>query len=80
VVTTANFLLDSESHLQAAIAGDGQAGGAPGAPPAPGDVCTTAIDQQKYPDKHRQCVACRAHRGMGTMEADCRDQIPKPWK
>jgi RND family efflux transporter MFP subunit len=77
VVTTANFLLDSESHLQAAILGDGQAGGAPAAPT---DICDAEIDKQKYPDKHQQCVACRAHRGMGSMEDDCRKQIPRPWK
>lgn len=76
VVTTANFLLDSESRLQAAILG-GDAGGKP----APGgDVCVTDFDKEKYPDKYQQCVACRAHRGMGTMEDDCRKQIPKPWK
>lgn len=77
VVTTANFLLDSESHLQAAILGEA----APGSAPAPsGDFCDANFDQVKYPDKHQQCAACRAHRGMGTMEADCRAQIEKPWK
>ena len=73
VVTTANFLLDSESHLQATILGGG-----PTAPAA--DACDTEIDKQKFPDKHQQCVACRAHRGMGDMEEDCRKQIPRPWK
>jgi membrane fusion protein, copper/silver efflux system len=78
VVTTANFLLDSESHLQAAILGEGAAGGTPAAPP--GDFCETEIDKTKFPDKHQQCVACRAHRGMGSMEDDCRNQIARPWK
>ena len=77
VVTTANFLLDSESHLQAAILGDSAAGGAP--PPA-SDFCATRFDQAKYPDKYQQCAACGAHRGMGSMEDDCRAQIARPWK
>lgn len=77
VVTTANFLLDSESHLQAAIRGEGTTGGAT---PAAGDICATEFDPQKFPAKHQQCVACRVHRGMGSMEEDCRAQIPKPWK
>ena len=76
VVTTANFLLDSESHLQATIQGEAGAG----APAPPGDFCEAELDKQKFPDKHQQCVACRAHRGMGSMEEDCRKQIPKPWK
>jgi Cu(I)/Ag(I) efflux system membrane fusion protein len=74
VVTTGNFLLDSESHLQATVQGSGAA------PAAAGDACDTDIDRQRFPDKHRQCVACRAHRGMGDMEEDCRKQIPRPWK
>ncbi len=77
VVTTANFLLDSESHLQAAILGDGTTSAAP-APP--GDFCGSNFDKAKYPDKYQQCAACRAHRGMGAMEDDCRAQIAKPWK
>jgi RND family efflux transporter MFP subunit len=77
VVTTANFLLDSESHLQATILGDGASGGAP-APP--GDFCEASFDKAKFPDKYQQCAACRAHRGMGSMEDDCRAQIAKPWK
>jgi Cu(I)/Ag(I) efflux system membrane fusion protein len=77
VVTTANFLLDSESHLQAAVLGDGASGTAP--TPA-SDFCATEFDKQRFPAKHQQCVACRAHRGMGSMEDECRNQIPKPWK
>jgi Cu(I)/Ag(I) efflux system membrane fusion protein len=80
VVTTANFLLDSESRLQAAISGEETTGADTGAPVRPMDICETEIDKQKYPDKYQQCVACRAHRGMGTMEEDCRNAIPKPWK
>lgn len=78
VVTTANFLLDSESRLQAAILGEGGRGHA--VPRPTGDACETEFDKQKYPDKYAQCVACRVHRGMGTMEEECRKQIPKPWK
>ncbi len=77
VVTTANFLLDSESRLRATIQGGG---GAPGAAPAPSPECDGKFDRQKYPDKHQQCLACQVHRGMGTMEQDCQNAIPKPWK
>jgi hypothetical protein len=76
VVTTANFLLDSESHLQAAIMG----GGATGGPAPPGEFCEANFDKAKYPDKYQRCAACRAHRGMGSMEDDCRAQIARPWK
>lgn len=77
VVTTANFLLDSESHLQAAILGET----ADGPRPAPaGDFCEASFDKTKFADKYQECVKCRAHRGMGSMEDDCRAQIAKPWK
>lgn len=74
VVTTANFLLDSESRLQATAQGAAPAG------QTARDVCDTEFDAAKFPDKHQQCVACRAHRGMGSMEEDCRRAIPRPWK
>ncbi|MCC6995935.1 MAG: efflux RND transporter periplasmic adaptor subunit [Deltaproteobacteria bacterium] len=81
VVTTANFLIDSESRLRAAIQGFGSAGGAGAAGPAAAQsVCERSIDKQKFPDKYQQCRACDVHRGMGSMEADCRDAIPRPWK
>ena len=39
------------------------------------------IDKAKYPDKYQQYRACEVqHRGMGTMEEDCKNAIPKPWK
>ncbi len=81
VVTTANFLIDSESRLRAAIQGFGSAGGAgaPGPAAAP-SVCDRDIDKQRFPDKYQQCRACDVHRGMGSMEADCRAAIPRPWK
>ncbi|MBI3182102.1 MAG: efflux RND transporter periplasmic adaptor subunit [Myxococcales bacterium] len=77
VVTTANFLVDSESRLRAAI---GEAtGSATGQSGAKG--CDQEIDRQRYPDKYEQCRACEVqHRGMGAMEADCKAAIPKPWK
>ncbi len=73
VVTTANFLLDSESRLRSAIEG-APVGAAPESEQIP-------IDQEKYPDKARQWKACEVqHRGMGTMEEDCKNAIEKPWK
>jgi len=82
VVTTANFLIDSESRLRAAI--DGQAPGAtPSGTPSPGrgPGCDKDFDRRKYPDKHQACRACEIqHRGMGTMEEDCKKAIAKPWR
>jgi membrane fusion protein, copper/silver efflux system len=73
VVTTANFLIDSESRLRAAIDGQGSAAG--------GSGCDAEIDASKYPDKHQACRACEVqHRGMGTMEEDCKKSISKPWR
>jgi len=74
VVTSANFLLDSESRLRATIEGGSTSGAvAPGA--------DEVIDKTKYPDKYRQYRACEIqHRGMGAMEQDCKNAIPKPWK
>jgi Cu(I)/Ag(I) efflux system membrane fusion protein len=75
VVTTANFLIDSESRLRAAIEGGG-AGGA-----APPSACDRDFDKAKYPDKYQQCRACEVqHQGMGEMMTDCKNAIPKPWK
>jgi Cu(I)/Ag(I) efflux system membrane fusion protein len=78
VVTTANFLIDSESRLRAAIQGEGGGGGAA---PAASSACDKIFDQAKYPDKYAQCRSCeQQHHGMGSMEDDCRNAIPKPWK
>jgi Cu(I)/Ag(I) efflux system membrane fusion protein len=75
VVTTANFLIDSESRLRATI--EGSTGGAPQLASDADEV----IDKAKYPDKYQQYRACEVqHRGMGTMEEDCKNAIPKPWK
>ena len=82
VVTTGNFLLDSESRLRAAI--DGQTA-APAAASSGGDGegpdCANDFDVGRFPDKVRACRACeRQHRGMGSMEEDCKSAIEKPWK
>lgn len=80
VVTTGNFLIDSESRLRAAIEGQTSPGG-DGAAPKPPSSCDTAFDAQKYPDKANACRACEIqHRGMGTMVDDCKNAIPKPWR
>jgi hypothetical protein len=79
VVTTGNFLIDSESRLRAAI--EGQASAETAAGGAPFSTCTKDFDAQKYPDKVQACRACEIqHRGMGTMEDDCKSTIPKPWR
>ena len=82
VVTTGNFLIDSESRLRAAIEGQTSGAGAPaGGAPAPASTCDGVIDAGKFPDKYQACRACEIqHRGMGTMEEDCKKAIPKPWK
>ena len=68
VVTTANFLIDSESRLRATIEGTNSTEDVP-------------IDKEKYPDKYQQWRQCEVqHRGMGTMEQDCKNAIPKPWR
>lgn len=46
-----------------------------------GPDCETEFDKTKFPDAYQQCQACvKQHRGMGTMEADCKSAIAKPWK
>jgi hypothetical protein len=78
-VTTGNFLVDSESRLRAAI--EGQTAGPGEAPAAPKSTCDTYFDAKKFPDKYQACRACEVqHRGMGTMEEDCKKAIPKPWR
>jgi len=82
VVTTGNFLIDSESRLRAAIEGRTSSAGAPaGGGAALPSACDAAFDAQKFPDKYQACRACEVqHRGMGTMEEDCKKAIPKPWR
>ena len=82
IVTTGNFLIDSESRLRAAI--EGQTGGTQadgGGRPAAASGCDADFDTKKFPDKNRACRACEVqHRGMGTMVDDCKNAIPKPWR
>jgi Cu(I)/Ag(I) efflux system membrane fusion protein len=82
VVTTGNFLVDSESRLRAAIEGQTSGvGEAPAGGSAPPSTCDTDYDKQKFPDKYQACRACEVqHRGMGTTEEDCKRAIPKPWR
>jgi Cu(I)/Ag(I) efflux system membrane fusion protein len=76
VVTTANFLIDSESRLRGAIDGPGEPPGA-----SSPSACDTDIDATQFPEKHAACLACeRIHRGMGTMEEDCKNTIARPWR
>lgn len=80
VVTTGNFLVDSESRLRSAIEGQSSTESAAGGP-AGGSTCSSDIDAEKYPDKFQACRACEVqHHGMGTMEEDCKKTIPKPWR
>jgi Cu(I)/Ag(I) efflux system membrane fusion protein len=80
VVTTGNFLLDSESRLRAAVEGQ-TAAPAASSGGGQGPNCATDFDAAKYPDRARGCRACEMqHRGMGTMEEDCKSAIEKPWK
>ena len=56
-------------------------GRASGRPAAPASGCDADYDRTKFPDKYQACRACEVqHRGMGTMEEDCKKAIPKPWK
>jgi Cu(I)/Ag(I) efflux system membrane fusion protein len=80
VVTTANFLIDSESRLRAAIEGSPSVPAASGAPAA-SSACDAEFDPARFPEKHAACLQCeRVHRGMGTMEEDCKRAIPRPWR
>jgi Cu(I)/Ag(I) efflux system membrane fusion protein len=78
VVSGATFLVDSESRLQGSLGpGTASTGGAK----APrGNRCDASFDRAKYPDKWGECTRCAIHRGMGSMEDDCINAIPKPWK
>ena len=77
VVTTGNFLVDSESRLRSAIEGQTSSESTG----AQSSTCSTDFDAQKFPDKVQACRACEIqHRGMGTMEDDCKKAIAKPWR
>jgi len=46
-----------------------------------GPSCANDFDATRFPDKARACRACEhQHRGMGSMEEDCKSAIAKPWK
>ena len=81
-MTTGNFLIDSESRLRAAIEGQTSGAARRRARAAPAlSAATPTTTAQKFPDKCQACRACEVqHRGMGTMEEDCKKAIPKPWK
>ena len=83
VVSGATFLIDSESRLRASIATSTPPSVAP-TPRSPSDEgpsCDADFDRAKYPDKWAGCQKCtQVHHGMGTMEADCKNAIPRPWK
>jgi hypothetical protein len=81
VVTTGNFLVDSESRLRAAIEGQTSGDNGPTGAPAAASACDADFDKQKFPDKYQACRSCEIqHRGMGTMEEDCKKTIPRPWR
>lgn len=60
--------------------GSGSAAGSAAAAGGNGPDCATEFDHGKAADKHMACVECEKHRGHGTMEADCKNAIAKPWK
>ena len=77
VVTTGNFLLDSESRLRFTTEGLARGESATPSPPAD-DPCAALFDRARHPDAYAQCRACEVHRGMGPMEEDCRAAIARP--
>ena len=82
VVSGATFLIDSESRLQAAamqtVTSDQSE---PQKPSSQEGLSCDQFDRTKYPDKWTECQKCaQIHRGMGSMEADCKNAIPKPWR
>lgn len=78
VVSGATFLIDSESRLQASLAG-------PMSADLPVDIespaCDVAFDPGKYPDKRLECRKCeQLHQGKGSTVDDCKRAIPQPWR
>lgn len=46
-----------------------------------GPDCEKDFDKNTQSEKYVQCRSCeKTHRGMGSMEPDCKNAIPKPWK
>ena len=71
VVTSGNFLVDSESRRRA-IARSSSATAT--------QRSDVPISREKFPEKYEQWLECeRVHRGMGSMAEDCQSAIPKPW-
>ena len=70
--------------MTAAIEGQvakAEEGGSMGGGAQRSSTCDKELDAQKHPDKYQACLACEVqHRGMGTMEEDCKKAIPKPWR
>lgn len=82
VVTRGSFMLDSESRLKASLASapSPSSGNSEGSPEQ-GPACQEAFDRSRFGDKFAQCLACeRQHAGMGSMVADCKNAIAKPWR
>lgn len=74
VVSGATFLIDSESRLQASLAGE-----APPPPPQGSGECDRRFGGGKHPDEHARCLLCEsAHKGMKSMIQDCVNAIPAP--
>jgi membrane fusion protein, copper/silver efflux system len=82
VVSGATFLIDSESRLQASAAQTAATAPLEPSKPSPTDGPSCyEIDRTKFPDKWTECQKCtQIHHGMGSMEADCKNAISKPWK
>jgi multidrug efflux pump subunit AcrA (membrane-fusion protein) len=81
VVTRGSFMLDSESRLQTSLRAAAAPASTSQGSPAQGPSCEAAFDRQRFGDKYTQCRACeRQHAGMGSMVADCKHAIPKPWR
>jgi Cu(I)/Ag(I) efflux system membrane fusion protein len=82
VVSGATFLIDSESRLQASAVQAAMTAPREPSPTHPGEAPSCQeIDRTKFPEKWTECQKCtQVHHGMGTMEADCKNAIPKPWK
>lgn len=71
----------SAAPAPAPHAGHQGSGSAAATPPAgTGPDCGSEFDHGKNATAHMACVECEKHRGMGAMEADCKNAIPKPWK
>lgn len=83
VVSGATFLIDSESRLQASaaqVAAVQPATGTNSSQPNGDGLSCQSIDRTKFPDKWIECQKCaQVHHGMGSMEADCKNAIQKPW-